>query len=274
MSHAAQGWGDIVSIPFHIPAKPRQKIGLTMVIDKGLGPTAFNDLLIMGSPFIDFIKLGFGTSLLYPPQVLCQKIALARRHEVEVYPGGTLLEMAELQGVSEQFLDRVCEQGVRMVEVSEGTIPLSTQRRQQLIQSAKSRGLRVVSEVGKKQKGIPLDPHYLRMQVEKDREAGSEWVIVEGRDSGKGVGVYDHEGRVDENLVDEIVANLTDPSVLIWEAPQVAQQQYLIMKFGTEVNLGNIQAEDVITLAATRAGVRGDTFRLVVEQQLALSEGV
>ena len=54
-------------------AKPRAT-GLTMVIDKGLGPGQVSDLLLMASNYIDFIKLGFGTSLLYPPEVLKRKL--------------------------------------------------------------------------------------------------------------------------------------------------------------------------------------------------------
>ena len=46
-------------------AKPRSE-GLTMVLDKGLGMSAFLDLLEMASDYIDWIKLGFGTAGLTP----------------------------------------------------------------------------------------------------------------------------------------------------------------------------------------------------------------
>ncbi|HBI05204.1 MAG TPA: phosphosulfolactate synthase, partial [Paenibacillaceae bacterium] len=53
--------------------KPRSQ-GMTMVIDKGLGISAFSDLLSLSTPYIDFIKLGFGTSVLYPPPILQDKL--------------------------------------------------------------------------------------------------------------------------------------------------------------------------------------------------------
>lgn len=43
--------------------KPR-KNGLTMVMDKGLSIRGAEDLMSVGSSYIDFVKLGFGTSLL------------------------------------------------------------------------------------------------------------------------------------------------------------------------------------------------------------------
>ena len=54
---------------FHIPylplrpEKPRQK-GLTMVMDKGLSLAEAENLVSSSGHLIDFIKLGFGTSLI------------------------------------------------------------------------------------------------------------------------------------------------------------------------------------------------------------------
>nr|WP_313780229.1 phosphosulfolactate synthase [Paenibacillus larvae] len=52
--------------------KPRQR-GRTMIIDKGLGLRAFEDLLETAGEYIDMIKLGFGTAALYPREVLQKK---------------------------------------------------------------------------------------------------------------------------------------------------------------------------------------------------------
>ena len=51
------------------PAKPRQK-GITMVLDTGLGLRELQDLLEIAGEYLDYLKLGFGTSLLYQPQLL------------------------------------------------------------------------------------------------------------------------------------------------------------------------------------------------------------
>ena len=49
----------------HLPertSRPRQN-GLTMVMDKGLSLRQAEDLIETGSDLVDFLKLGFGTSL-------------------------------------------------------------------------------------------------------------------------------------------------------------------------------------------------------------------
>ncbi|MGI6611515.1 MAG: phosphosulfolactate synthase [Limnochordia bacterium] len=261
------GWQDTVKPPVVLETKPRDS-GLTMAIDKGLGLAALADLLDMAAMHIDFLKLGFGTSMMYPRGMLEEKIALAHRYSVALYPGGTLLEVAELQNVAEAWLERLCRLGFNVVEVSDGTIPLTPQRRNSLIRAAVSRGLRVITEIGKKEKGYRFDADHVHAQIQADLESGAERVIIEARDSGRGVGVFDSDGRGDDRLIDLIIAGTTDPSVVMWEAPLVSQQQQLILKLGSNVNLGNVQPSDVITLAATRAGLRGDTFRVYAEQIL------
>ncbi len=51
-----------------------------------------------------------------------------------------------------------------------------------------------------------------------------------------------------------------DVKKLIWEAPQKNQQAYLILKFGSNVNLGNISPDEITALETMRRGLRGDTL--------------
>ena len=122
------GWHDTVAPPMMLESKPR-KCGLTMAIDKGLGLNALTDLLDMAGQHIDFLKLGFGTSLMYPPGILEDKIALAHRYSVALYPGGTLLEVAEIK-TKRKLARRLCRLGFNVVEISDGTISLTPQRRE------------------------------------------------------------------------------------------------------------------------------------------------
>lgn len=237
-----------------------------MVIDKGLGLYETRDLLGVCAPYIDFVKLAFGTSVLYGTGLLDAKVKEIRNHGVDVYPGGTLLELAGIQGQSEAFYECACELGFTGVEVSEGTVELSRFRRRRLIETARSFGLRVVSEVGKKDRSVEMDPTSVVRQVEEDLEWGSEIVIIEGRDSGRGVGVYDEGGSPREALIDGILSGVTDPSRLMWEAPIASQQQFWLRRIGVDANLGNVQTSDVLTLEATRMGLRGDTLREYVRR--------
>lgn len=239
-----------------------------MVIDKGLGVDETVNLLSVASPYVDFIKLAFGTSLLYNEQTLNAKIEAIRSFHVDVYPGGTLLELALAQGKAEAFIDRSVELGFSALEVSEGTLPVSDFARHRLIKYGKEAGLRVVSEVGKKEKGTQLLAEDVLRRVDQDLEYGAEFVIVEGRESGLGVGAYDDQGRAKGDLVEAVLNAIDDPSKLMWEAPLQSQQREWILQLGANVNLGNVQPTDALALEATRQGLRGDTMKRFFEQFL------
>ena len=248
-------------------AKPR-RAGMTMVIDKGLGLTAFRDMLLASGPYIDVIKLGFGTSALYPNQVLAEKIRLCREHRITIMPGGTFLEIAELKGMADEYLETLCRLGFTGVEVSDGTIRMSHERRGELIARGRQRGLRVFSEYCKKLWGSTVETEDLLRTIREDLEHGSEMITIEGRESGKGVGIYDDQGNCKHDLVEEILSGIPDPQVLLWEAPLKTQQAELITRLGPAVNLGNIAPEDVLSVEALRRGLRSDTLiQLVVQDQ-------
>lgn len=92
-------------------------------------------------------------------------------------------------------------------------------------------------------------------------------VLVEAREAGKGVGIFDASGAPKEEEVEAIVRGVKDPARLIWEAPLTAQQRYLILKFGPNVSLGNVAPEDILALEALRCGLRGDTLKRAWQQQ-------
>ena len=60
-------------------------------------------------------------------------------------------------------------------------------------------------------------------------------------------------------LIEELVAQ-GRAEQLLFEAPQKAQQAWLVQKFGSNVNLGNIPTTDVIALETIRVGLRADTM--------------
>jgi len=116
----------------------------------------------------------------------------------------------------------------------------------------------VLSEVGSKDSEKIIPPYRWVELIEADLEAGAWKVICEARESGT-VGLYFGTGEVRSGLIDEIVTKI-DPADLIFESPQRAQQVWLVRKFGTEVNLGNIANQDIIGLETLRLGLRADTM--------------
>lgn len=251
----------IVAVGVGRQVKPRKR-GLTMVIDKGLGLAATDDLLELAAAHIDFIKLGFGTSLLYEPEMLQRKLRAIVAAGVAVLPGGTLFEVAVHQGTVPEFFALACNAGFTHIEVSDGTIDLPKRLRSEFIDRARELGFGVLSEIGKKDPARALHADDVLEQVAADVAAGATNIVIEARDSGRSIGIYDDEGRVRAGLFEDIVSRLPSLDDIIWEAPQPAQQQALLVRLGPNVSLGNVQPADVIALEAMRLGLRGDTFRL------------
>lgn len=239
--------------------KPRS-CGITMVIDKGLGLHAFEDLLETSAPYIDLLKIGFGTTPLYPVGLLKRKIELAREYQVATMPGGTFLEVAVAQHTLTDFFDTIGGLGFTAVEVSDGTIEMDRSVRNSLIRRAREAGLTVYTEYGKKLWGSVINTEQLLETVLLDLQHGAELVTIEARESGEGVGIFDEDGECRDEELRSILGQLPDPGRILWEAPQKQQQIHLLKIAGCSVNLGNIAPQDVYSLESLRRGLRSDTF--------------
>lgn len=259
---STKAWDGICAHPIGGRLDKPRHAGVTMVIDKGLGLESTRELLVLAGDYIDFIKLGFGTSAFYDAELLRAKIRLIRGHGVHVYPGGTFLEVAELQSATDAFLERAEALGFDYVEVSDGTLAIAPERRRRIIEAAIERGLGVVTEVGKKHPADRQPLEVQRRQIREDLEAGARFVIVEARESGVGVGIYGAGGEIDADAL-AALKTAAPPDRLVWEAPLKSQQEALIERFGPNVNLGNIHPQEVLALEALRVGLRGDTLRRV-----------
>lgn len=243
--------------------KPRSE-GLTMVIDKGLGLNAMQDLYDLASAYIDIYKLGFGTCPLYPLHVLQTKLALARTHNVKVMPGGTFFELACAQESVESYLAAIKRIGFNAIEISDGSFPISSEVRRRAISLAADAGFTVYAEFGKKAADFRAEIDSLLQSLEEDLAAGAAYVIVEARESGT-VGVFNGKGEPDTAFLLKVAECAGDNAKrLIWEAPQKDQQVALIRTLGLDVNLGNIAPADVLSVETLRRGLRGDTASLVL----------
>lgn len=255
-------WQDIVTYPLgQRKGKPRDR-GLTMVIDKGMGIDELRNLFEISGEYIDYLKLGFGTSVLYSKSLLADKLLLCNRYHVEAYPGGTLMEVAYIQGRFMAYLERAKELGFKTIEISDGTIHLDENIRQYCIKSSVKEGFTVLTEIGKKSPEESPHINDLLVLAEKDLAAGAWKVILEARESGKGIGAYDKNGQIIEEIIETISQNANVVDNIMWEAPLKNQQFELICRFGSEVNLGNIAPNEALSLEALRTGLRGDTLKL------------
>lgn len=256
-----KAWDDIILFPLEGRTKKPRNNGITMVIDKGMGLNAVKDLVETSADYIDVIKLTFGTSAFYEEGYLKEKNRYITTSGIDVMPGGTFMEVAYWQNKIDQYLDRAAELGFSAVEISDGTIQLSLKDRKILIEKTLAKGFKVFTEVGKKDPKEVLPVSLIHQLIRSDLENGAFKVIIEAREAGKGVGIFDSQGQVKDDELENIVAGVNDLEGLLWEAPLKNQQQLLILKWGPNVNLGNIPPNDILALEALRQGVRGDTLK-------------
>jgi phosphosulfolactate synthase len=256
-----KAWEGVILMPLGGRSQKPRTTGLTMVIDKGIGLHQLDDLLDIAADYIDVIKLTFGTSAFYDRKLLKEKNEEISDRGIEIMPGGTFLEVAVWQGVVDEYLGRAKDLGFSAIEVSDGTIEIGPKIRADVIKKCLDRGFRVITEVGKKDPKDIVPIALVHQLIAEDIEHGAFKVIIEAREAGRGVGIFDQDGRTRKDEMENIIAGVANPDVLIWEAPLKNQQQDLIMRFGPNVNLGNIGAEEILALEALRQGVRGDTLK-------------
>ena len=92
------------------PAKPRE-LGLTHVIDKGLGLRDIEGMFDTAGEYVDIVKLGWGTS--YVTNNLEKKIALYRHFETPIVCGGTLFEAVYARERIDEFKSWLTENRLR-----------------------------------------------------------------------------------------------------------------------------------------------------------------
>lgn len=234
--------------------RPREA-GITHVLDKGMSVADIESLLEVAAGWVDIIKFGWGTSVVV--ENLEIKIDACAERGVDIYCGGSLFELALQRGRLDEYVAYLKDRGIRLIEISDGVIALPAEEKLRHIERL-ARDFKVLSEVGSKDSEVVVAPSRWVKQIKEELEAGAWKVITEGRESGT-VGLYRGSGEIRTGLIDEIESQI-DTARLMFEAPQKAQQVWLIKHFGPNVNLGNIPPGEVIALETMRQGLRADTM--------------
>jgi phosphosulfolactate synthase len=241
-----------------------------MVMDKGMGLEGTKDFLSVAAPFVDVVKLGFGTA--FVTDHLREKIEIYNNYGIPVYFGGTLFEAFLIRNQFDDYVNVIKEYGLKYVEVSDGSITIPHAEKCGYVEKL-AKHATVLSEVGSKDATHIMPPYKWIELMHAELEAGATYVIAEAREAGN-VGIYRGTGEVREGLVQEILTRIPSEKI-IWEAPQKAQQVYFLELLGANVNLGNLAPAEVIPLEATRVGLRGDTFTLFLDKKVKInSNGV
>jgi phosphosulfolactate synthase len=231
--------------------------GITHVLDKGLGPRAWEDLLDGAGDYIDIVKLGWGTS--WVTKNLERKLQVLADKPVVI--GGTFFEVCYAKGKLDDYKQWLQQLGLTHVEISDGTIAIPRERKLELV-SDFARDFTVLSEVGSKDSSVEYTAAQWTTWLNEELSAGAWKVITEAREGGT-AGIFDSSGGMRTELIGEI-ANVVGPFNIVFEAPTKAAQAWFVKQFGPSVNLGNIPPEEVIPLETLRLGLRGDTLKEVL----------
>jgi phosphosulfolactate synthase len=238
-------------------SKPRNK-GITVLIDNGIPIQLFKDYIKSASAYIDFVKFGWGTSVV--TKYLEQKMESLKENNVKFFFGGTLFEKYVSQERVDEFYQLCQKYGCEYVEISNGTIPLSNKEKAKYIKSF-SREFLVFSEVGSKDSLSSLNENIADWieWMREDLEAGAHKVITEARESGTS-GICSSNGELRFDLIDRILDSKIDLDRVIFEAPNKKLQTAFIKLVGPDVNLANIPFADSLSVETLRLGLRSDTF--------------
>jgi phosphosulfolactate synthase len=231
--------------------------GLTHVLDKGLGPRAWEDVLETSGLYIDVVKLGWGTA--FVTANLRKKLDVLREKRVVV--GGTFFEAVWATGQLERYKQWLGELGFDHVEISDGAVEIPREQKLEVIADL-ARDFTVLSEVGSKDSSVEFSSDEWTQWLREELDAGAWKVITEARE-GASSGIFTSDGAMRTDLVEEI-GSAVDLDDVIFEAPTKAAQAWFVKRFGPTVNLGNIPPEEAIPLETLRRGLRADTLKEVL----------
>lgn len=233
--------------------KPRRR-GLTIARDDGIGFNYARDLLETIGSFLDYVKIRH----LFVLQALAdgadctlKKVALYREHDIHVFPGGIVFEIAYLQGRSGDYFERIAAHGFDAVECSENIVALpDNEARREVIGAARRSGLKVLYEVGEKYPENPRPVSEMIADIDAVLSAGAEVVIIERSYTDQLLGP--HADQPGQTYIDELI-QAVGLERLTFELESPLHQKWFLDRFGPDVNIGpNLPLEMVMKLEPTR----------------------
>ena len=232
----------------------------TSPFDPGYDAVTLAGHLEQSHHLISILKISMACWMIANENVTRQKIALAKKYRVPTTTGGGPFEVAYVQGKLQQYLDLVADFGFTRIECGEGFTDISLNARE-VVKMANDRGLEVQFELGKKHAGAFTQDvvEALISQGKRWLDAGAVQLVVEARESAKGVGLFDDEGNLNVGFAD-CFANAFGHGVVMFEAPNKPSQFALLDHFGREVHLCNVRLEELLRVEIYRRGLHSDAF--------------
>jgi phosphosulfolactate synthase len=233
---------------------------LTSPFDPGYDPVTVESHLDQSAHLMSILKISMACWMIADERATRRKIAAARAHRVPTVTGGGPFEVAVAQGQLEPYLDLCADLGVTRIECGEGFTDLHCEAHD-IVRMAHERGLEVQFELGKKHGGAFQDQIIDQLIDQGNRwmDAGAIQLVVEARESAKGVGLFDDQGVFNGSFADRF-AKAFGLEIVIFEAPNKPSQFAMLEHFGRAVHLCNVRLEELLRVEIYRRGLHSDAF--------------
>jgi phosphosulfolactate synthase len=228
--------------------------------DPGYDPVTLEAHLSQSAHLMSVLKISMACWIIADESATRRKVAAARQHRVSTVTGGGPFEIAVAQQQLPAYLDLVADIGVSRVECGEGFTDMPLPPRE-VVRMASERGLEVQFELGKKHTGAFTADVVQQLIAQGQRwlQAGALQLVVEARESARGVGLFDEHGDFNPSFGDRF-AKAFGLNLLMFEAPNKPSQFALLDHFGPEVHLCNVRLEEILRVEIYRRGLHSDAF--------------
>ena len=233
---------------------------LTSPFDPGYDPATLESHIEQSSHLMSILKISMACWMVAKESATRAKIAAAKKHKVPTVTGGGPFEVAVAQGELPAYLDLCADIGVTRIECGEGFTEMPLEAGE-VVRMPRQRGLDVQFELGKKHEGAFTQEAVSQLidQGKRWLDAGALQLVVEARESAKGVGLFNDEGEFNASLADRF-ASAFGHKILMFEAPNKPSQFTLLNHFGHEVHLCNVRLEELLRVEIYRRGLHSDAF--------------
>ncbi|MFL5541327.1 MAG: phosphosulfolactate synthase [Longimicrobiaceae bacterium] len=258
--------------PAAVPAAPHTtaaylaRIGVprlapaTSPFDPGYDPVTLEAHLEQSHHLMSVLKVSMACWMVADEGATRRKVAAALRWGVPPATGGGPFEVAVAQGALAEYLDLCADIGFRRVECGEGFTQMNLPPAR-VMQMIRARGMEAQFELGKKHGGA-FTAGVVEELVDQGRrwlEHGAVQLVVEGRESARGVGLFDDAGAFNAAFADRFAREFGLETV-VFEAPDKRSQFALLDHFGPAVHLCNVRLEEVLRVEIYRRGLHSDAF--------------
>jgi phosphosulfolactate synthase len=232
----------------------------TSPFDPGYDPLTLEAHLEQSAHLISILKISMACWIIANESSTRRKIDAAKKLGIPTVTGGGPFEIAVCEGQLPAYLDLCADIGVTRIECGQGFTD-SDLDPGEIVNMARSRGLDVQFELGKKHDG-PFTETTLQEWIDQGQrwlDAGALQLVVEARESAKGVGLFDNDGNLREAFADRF-AEAFGLETALFEAPNKPSQFALLDHFGREVHLCNVRIEELLRVEIYRRGLHSDAY--------------